>query len=153
MQEMRRCKRGELVAPAYCHERASRPRCRMGGPGWSPADSLSWRGVESSQDERMGKKLTELSMQDEELLKRVQQSSGPAWSARQYTLRCTPSFPTCLIKVPSHLGCHLWRLPGLGSFRRVSRSLEYDGALSWAEKGICHTGLWLCVWVYIYIIY
>ena len=28
--------------------------------------------------ERMGKKLTELSMQDEELLKRVQQSSGPA---------------------------------------------------------------------------
>ena len=27
--------------------------------------------------ERMGKKLTELSMQDEELLKRVQQSSGP----------------------------------------------------------------------------
>lgn len=28
--------------------------------------------------ERMGKKLTELSMQDEELMKRVQQSSGPA---------------------------------------------------------------------------
>ena len=27
--------------------------------------------------ERMGKKLTELSMQDEELMKRVQQSSGP----------------------------------------------------------------------------
>ncbi|KAI4567430.1 hypothetical protein MJG53_009009 [Ovis ammon polii x Ovis aries] len=27
--------------------------------------------------DRMGKKLTELSMQDEELLKRVQQSSGP----------------------------------------------------------------------------
>lgn len=28
--------------------------------------------------ERMGKKLTELSMQDEELMKRMQQSSGPA---------------------------------------------------------------------------
>ncbi|KAB0363353.1 hypothetical protein FD754_007509 [Muntiacus muntjak] len=27
--------------------------------------------------ERMGKKLTELSLQDEELMKRVQQSSGP----------------------------------------------------------------------------
>lgn len=42
---------GSPVAPAYCQERASRPRCRMWAPGWSLADSLSWRdGVRSSQD-------------------------------------------------------------------------------------------------------
>ena len=44
---------GSPVAPAYCHERASRPRCRMGDPGWSLAGSLSWRdGVGSSRDTR-----------------------------------------------------------------------------------------------------
>nr|XP_039318008.1 mitochondrial import inner membrane translocase subunit Tim10-like [Saimiri boliviensis boliviensis] len=40
--------------------------------------------------ERMGKKLTELSMQAEELIKRVQQSSGPEGGPSQYTPWATP---------------------------------------------------------------
>lgn len=59
---MRQCRRviperwetneGRPVAPAYCHERASRPRCRCEIPA-EARRTLSWRdGVGSSQDTR-----------------------------------------------------------------------------------------------------
>lgn len=80
--------------------------------------------------DRMGKKLTELSMQDEELLKRVQQSSGPCECQAVLGAAHAPHLANKSTPAPRWVSPEDCR-PGL---LLESRATEYDGTLSQAGK-------------------